>query len=230
MTRDQGESTRRLGCLGAVWRLYAGAAVLLVTVQALLVGFGFPRRFFDWMLTRDALLRGPPAYVVVMGGGGIPSETGLIRTYYGAEYGVQYTGATCIVSLPCEGDPETNAVGRMKRELIMRGVAAERIRMEYRAWNTHWQAVEIARMLGTNALSAPVLIVTSPYHCRRSLLCFRKQGFTQAACLPTEETSSGASPGENARVRYGVWSSLEWQLCFARELCALAYYKVRGWV
>lgn len=230
MAEGAAKNRRRLGSLATAWRLYAGAAALLVTTQLFFVGLGFPKYFFDWMLTRNEQLSAAPAYIVVLGGAGIPSESGLVRTYYAADYGAQFTGATCIVSLPCEGDPETNSVGRMKQELVMRGVAAERIRMEHRAWNTHWQAVEIARMLGTNALGRPLLIVTSPYHCRRSLLCFRKAGFTQAACMPAEDMFAEADPGENTRIRYGLWSSLEWQLRFARELCALAYYRLRGWV
>lgn len=221
---------KRKNGLLVLWRLYVGAAVLLVSVQLLLLGFGFPRHFFDWMFTRDEPLRGAPGYVVVLGGAGIPSESGLVRTYYAADYGTQFTGATCIVSLPCEGDPETNSVGRMKAELIMRGVPADRIRMEYRAWNTHWQAVEIVRMLGPAALNTPVLIVTSPYHCRRALLCFRRAGFKQVGCVPAEDTFAEADAGDDVRVRYGVWSALEWQLRFARELTALAYYKLRGWV
>ena len=230
MARDGTICKRQRGFLGAAWRLYASAAALLVTAQLFFVGLGFPENFFDWMLTRDESPVVTPAYIVVLGGAGIPSESGLVRTYYAADYGRQFTGATCIVSLPCEGDPETNSVGRMKQELIMRGIEAGRIRMEYRGWNTHWQAAEIAKMLGTNALREPILIVTSPYHCRRSLLCFRKQGFTQAGCMPAEDTFAEANPGENTCVRYGLWSSLDWQLRFARELCALAYYKLRGWV
>ena len=32
-----------------------------------------------------------PQYIVIMSGNGIPSESGLMRTYYGAEIGKKYS-------------------------------------------------------------------------------------------------------------------------------------------
>ena len=37
--------------------------------------------------------------------------------------------------LPADGDPEMSEVGAMKRELVLRGVPASRIRMEHEGQN-----------------------------------------------------------------------------------------------
>jgi uncharacterized SAM-binding protein YcdF (DUF218 family) len=218
------------GCVRAAWRMYVALAVAIVSLQLALVLWGFPQGFHAWITTQNEPLKGAPRYIVCLGGAGIPSESGLVRTYYAAEYGKGLTNATWIVSLPCDGEPETNSVGRMRDELVMRGVPSSAIRMEHRGWNTHQQAMEIARMLGPSALKEPVLIVTSPYHCRRSLLCFRRAGFARSGCTPAEDVYAEANPGKATRVRYGFWSALDWQLRVERELFAMAFYKLRGWI
>ncbi|MFH1183692.1 MAG: YdcF family protein [Chloroflexota bacterium] len=174
----------------------------------------------------------PPAYIVVLGGGGIPSETGLMRTYCAAAIGTNYPLATFIVSLPCEGDPATNSVGRMRDELVLRGIPPESITMEHEGLNTHEQAAGIARLLGPAELDAPVLVVTSPYHVRRSLLCFRKVGFTRVSGAATlgigaEADLSLAGPLD---LRYTFWANLQAEVEWARECLAMLYYRLRGWI
>lgn len=220
----------KAGCLKALFRLYGALVVGAATLLLVMAVIGIPSSFDLWMTTRGEPLKEPPRYIVCLGGAGIPSESGLIRTYHAAECARENTNAVVIVSLPCDGDPATNSVGRMRDELVMRGVSADRIRMEYRAWNTHQQAVEIARMLGPLQLTAPVLVVTQPYHCRRSLLCFRRAGFNHAACWQAGPVMAEADPGKRTLMRYGFWSTLNAELMYIRELLGMAYYWVRNWV
>ncbi|MFH0953247.1 MAG: YdcF family protein [Verrucomicrobiota bacterium] len=215
----------------------AGRAVVIVSAVAFIlqvaVGlFGMPWRLVARLTGDDFKLEVEPRYVVVLGGGGIPSESGLIRTYYAAAIGTNLPGATFVVSLPSDGDPATNSVGRMRDELVLRGIPASAVRLEYRSFDTHEQAVSIARLLGSEALAEPVLIVTSPYHAKRALLCFRKAGFRRVACLAAvgigPEADFGA--GLQLNLRYAFWANLEAEVEFAREIVALAYYKLRGWI
>ena len=207
--------------------LLAAVAFFLEIVMGLV---GVPRWLAGWLTGAGVVLEAEPRYVVVLGGGGIPSGSGLMRTYYAAEVGAVYTGATFVVSLPARGDPETSSVGRMKQELVMRGIPRGSIRMEHEALNTREQAGNIARMLGDEALDDAVLMVTSPEHVRRALLCFRKAGFAQVAPLAALDTGAEADLGAMTGARYAFWSRLQTQVVFARELCALAVYKLRGWI
>ena len=216
-------------------RLRRGAAVLLAAcgvmfVIQLAVGFlGLPRSLTLWLAGGEPPAGITPRYVVVLGGGGIPSESGLIRTYCAAAYGAGRSGVTFIVALPSDGDPATNSVGRMRDELILRGIPAGSVLMEYRGRSTREQAVNIRRMIGPE-VAKPVVIVTSPYHVRRSVLCFRKQGFNRVSGLPADSVGAEADLGGGVTLRYAFWSNLISTIEAARELCAMAQYKLRGWL
>ncbi|MBX7259624.1 MAG: YdcF family protein [Candidatus Hydrogenedentes bacterium] len=205
---------------------FAAAAFFLQVV----IGFtGMPR----WRANRHAEAdAAAPAYIVVLGGGGIPSETGLMRTYCAAAIGTNYPSATFIVSLPCDGDPETNSVGRMRDELVLRGLPRHSIEMEHDGLNTHEQAASVARILGPAALTNRVLVVTSPYHIRRALLCFRKVGFTQVDGSATLGIGAEADAGAAGPLdlRYTFWATLHAEIDWVRECVALLYYRLRGWI
>ena len=183
-----------------------------------------------WLNVPDAGAVDPPKYIVVLGGGGIPSETGLMRTYFGAVHSIAHPQATVIVALPADENPELNSVGRMREELVMRGVPMGSIRMETRGRNTHEQAANIREMLGPAALDEPVHLVTDRTHLRRSILCFRKMGFLRVWGIGTYNTGAEADIGGGTFLRYTLWSNLQLQIRVFRELIATAVYKLRGWI
>lgn len=209
--------------------IVVGLAALFVA-QLLVAVVGCPRWFVRWITAADAEPTEAPRTIVVLGGGGIPSESGLMRCYAAAALGTNYPGAAFIVSLPAAGDPAAGSVGRMRDELVMRGVPAGAVAMETRARNTHEQAEAIRVTLGDAALREPLLIVTSPSHGRRSLLCFRRAGFERVACAVTRSAGVEAELGRGLAVRYGFWRNLEMHVRYGRELTALAVYKLRGWI
>jgi uncharacterized SAM-binding protein YcdF (DUF218 family) len=207
--------------------------VLAALVLLLLIVFalsGPPEGIVDWLEMPELAPQESPRNVVVLGGGGIPSSSSLLRTYWAAQYGKNLTGTTFIVSLPSDGDPQTNNVGRMRDELVLRGIPLSAIRMEYHGVNTHEQAVNIQHLLGHEALDQPILIVTSEYHMRRAVLCFRELGFTQVSGLLANEIGTEAEVGPWACLRYGVWAHLEQETHILRELVALEAYKLKGWI
>ena len=205
--------------------------ISLVAVVFVVVGLvGIPRSVANWITMAGEPLEQDPITIVVLGGGGIPSESGLIRTYFGAEASHRYPEADVIVSLPTETDPDTSSVGRMRDELVMRGVPANLVQMEYQALNTHQQSEAIRDMLGRDRLQEPVLIVTSPEHMRRSVLAFRRSGFVNVGGLPAVGAGADAYMGEGVLCRYGFWSTLQTEIAFLRETIALLYYRARGWV
>jgi len=213
--------------LRAVQLVPAGIVFGLQVVASL---FRLPRWLTDWLADAGGALAESPRYVVVLGGGGIPSETGLMRTYHAARFGASCPDAIFIVSLPTQQDPNESSVGRMRDELVMRGIPASSIRLEYKALNTYEQAKEIAKMVGPDGVHAPVVVVTSPSHVRRSLLCFSKAGFTNVSGRAAFHVTAEADFGGGVAVRYGFWDALETEIHFTREIVALLYYKLRGWI
>ena len=202
------------------------AAAALLCVQAALILTGPPQCLEDWLDRADVPPHKHPRYIVVLGGGGIPSETSLTRCYYAATYGRGLTGTSFVVSLPTDGDPETSGVGRMRDELVLRGIAREAIRLESRGLNTRQQAANVRALLGDAATREPVLVVTSHLHMRRSLLCFQKAGFTDVTGLVAGETWAEAKGGPWVWLRYTVWSNAVREIHILRELLALFVCKL----
>ena len=131
---------------------------------------GPPRVLTDWLTCKKLQPQETPRNIVVLGGGGIPSTTSLVRLYYAAEYGRGLTGTVFVVSLPANIDPERASVGRMRDELVMRGIPAAQIRMETRGLGTRDEAVKVRELLGEAALSEPLVVVSSEFHLRRAVL------------------------------------------------------------
>lgn len=218
------------GRLRKIGRTLLNSAAVLFLLQFVFALTGPPQWLTDWLVAAKMGPQTPPRTVVVLGGGGIPSESGLIRTYYAAHYGATLTNATFIVALPADGTPETSSVGRMRDELVIRGIPPEKIRMETRGLNTHQEAINIHQMLGDAALHEPIVIVTSGYHMRRAVLSFRAQGFTNVAALHAHGIDAEADPGPLAWLRYTIWYHWSCEAEIARELVALLSYKLKGWI
>ena len=82
---------------------------------------------------------------------------------------------------------------------------------------------------------------------RRAVLCFRKIGFEKVNALPAFENAAEADfsfidkelggrqtmipdVGSNTQVRYQVWTHLKYEILIAREIIAIGYYWLRGWI
>ncbi len=214
--------------LQRTFRLIIRLAAALFFLQLLVAFTGPPRWLTDWLTCAQLQPAEPPHAVVVLGGGGIPSTTTLVRLYYAAEYGRALTGTVFVVSLPADIPPERASVGRMRDELVMRGIPAERILMETRGLGTRDEALKTRELLGAEALHKPLVVVSSEFHLRRAVETFRRVGFTNVRGLYADDIGAEAK-FRFASLRYGFWARLKDQVTIFRELIALAVYKVRGW-
>ena len=224
--------------------LLTGIAVFLLLASCLTP---YPWRLYHWLGCDPMKIPGPPDCIVVLGGGGIPSESGLMRSYLGAELGRRYPNATVIATMPVDGNAEDSDAEKMKRELLMRGVPQERILLEKRGRNTREQALNVRSMLGVDFATNGIIIVTSPEHMRRSILSFRKAGFISTGAASAYSESLDAeltydtaelggttlpmpNVGENLYLRYQFWNNLSYLSKASRELVALLYYKIMRWI
>ncbi len=196
-------------------------------------GLGSP----DHKLTSD------PEYIVVMSGAGIPSESGLMRTYRAAEMGKRFPKAKIIVTMPGISTDTTSASYLMKKEIVMRGVEDSRVSFENKGTNTRSQALAITKIVKNNP---SMLVISSPEHLYRSVAAFHKVGLTNAVGEPAfsqsmdvsfafDDEKLGGSAfvpniGGNTQIRYQFWSHLRFQVIVYREYVAIAFYKLKGWI
>lgn len=191
---------------------------------------------------------GPPSHILVMGGSGIPGESGLMRTYYGARAAARYPDAEVLVALPRDAG-HSDASRSYLGELRLRGVRPNRLRILDGGDNTREQAQRLAAELNRWTDGRPrVLIVTSPEHVRRTAASVRRICDAELAAYPAfplsiedpalnrvaadEPTAKAedAPAGLALHFRYQLWANLRYTCEALREGAALAYYRLRGWI
>jgi len=202
---------------------------------------------YYWLGTSKSVISGKPAYIILLGGGGMPSESSLMRAYFVHRAAVESPESRIVISIPGNPADSLSTARMVAAELIRKGIASERILYEQTATNTRSEALQLIRFNQDILTNQPVLLVTSPEHMRRSVLVFRKAGFTQVSALPTFENAIEADLffdddrlggkktiipdiGNHTSVRYQFWNHLKYEILIARELAALSYYWLRGWI
>ncbi|HET7011691.1 MAG TPA: YdcF family protein [Anaerolineales bacterium] len=120
-----------------------------------------------------------------------------------------------------EGSPESEA---MRDLLVDRGVPPDRIVLDVESGDTHEQAVILGRLLADRQVEDFVL-VTSPLHMRRALGAFADSGLH-----PIPSAAAAASDGREAARFLPSEEGLRRSQMVMREVIALGYYFVRGWL
>jgi len=199
---------------------------------------------YHWLGTSKSEIYQEPQFIVLLGGGGMPSQSALMRSWYVEKAAKSFPGATVIIAMPGEIEDSLSTPQLMKNELEIRGINSDKIRFENEGTNTRAQALNCMRLV---KMQTPVLLVTSPEHMRRAVLCFQKAGFEKVNALPAFENAVEADlsfdddklggnktfvpdVGESINMRYQLWNHLKYEILIAREMVALTYYKVRGWI
>jgi uncharacterized SAM-binding protein YcdF (DUF218 family) len=243
---------------GVKWILLGMGVVMAIAI--ILAFTSLP--FWTWygMSTRYATIHRPPDVIVVLGGGGMPSESGLMRTWYGSEAANRFRNALVIIALPGDRYDSTSSVMLMRKELLLHGVAAERIILEDSGTNTRAEVLNILKILKVRkSISAEgiaiqqrkaedcrLLLVSGPEHLYRAVKVFNKAGFRFVDGMPAFESTIEAELGfdkdklggrkwvpdigKNITLRYRFWTQLHYEQTIVREWFALAYYKLNGWI
>lgn len=199
---------------------------------------------YYWLGTSLSEFTRKPEVIVLLGGSGMPSESNLMRSWYAAAAATEYPESKVLIVMPGDTADRNSTPVKMRNELVVRGVHPEKIGYEPSGTNTRSQALECLKHIDKNV---PVLLITSPENMRRTILSFRKVGFQKVNALPAFENASeadftfvdkelggrqGVIPdvGHNTQVRYQVWTHLKYEIIIAREMAALGYYWLRGWI
>lgn len=229
-------------------KLLKGISIIAGILGIILIIISFtalPYKAIYWLGTSSLKEASTPSYIVVMGGSAMPGESGLIRSYYAAMIAEEYSDAKIIIALPGDIYDSSSSIRLMQKELEIRNINPNRIILENKGKNTRYQALEIQKIVPPNKSS--IIVVTSPSHMRRSILSFEKIGFQNVNGAPAfsaihdfelffnDEKLGGKNRflpdiGNNTQIRYQFWKHLEFEIIFMREMVALGYYNLKGWI
>jgi len=243
------------------WFFRAGKVALLFLGSVALLGIilAFTSApFWIWygLGTANADITRTPDYIVVLGGSGIPSESGLMRTFYAGIAATHFPDALLIVALPGDTADSLSSISKMRDELFLRGIPPERILLEDSGTNTRAQAMLIRELVHNyelrmtndefNGDSLTLLLITSPEHLYRAVLVFRKAGFKNVDGLPAFESDIESDisfaakrlggrrwvpdVGDSITLRYQFWTQLQYEILILREYLAITYYWLMGWI
>lgn len=227
-----------------ILRFFFVAAGVFFIATVILAFTTLPFWGIHWLGTSKGELNGKPRTIVLMGGAGMPSESNLMRIWYTEKASRSFPAAKVLIAMPGDTTDSQSIPQLMKAELVLRGLDPQRVLFESQGTNTRAQALSCLRLLDRDE---PLLLVTSPDHMRRSVLCFRKTGFEKVYALPAFENATEANLTYNDKelggrkiiapdvsksisIRYQVWNHLKYEISFTREMVALLYYKLRGWI
>ncbi|MDP3912726.1 MAG: YdcF family protein [Bacteroidota bacterium] len=231
----------------AVLRAMFVAFGILFLAMLILSFTTLPYWGYYWLGTSQSKITGKPDYIVLLGGGGMPSESSLMRTFFVHRAAVESPESRIVISIPGDPTDSLSTARLVAAELVLKGISPERILYEQTATNTRSEAIQLQHFNQEILTGKAILLVTSPEHMRRAVLVFKKAGFTKVSALPTFENAIEANLffdddklggnktlvpdiGGNTSVRYQFWNHLKYEILIAREMAALGYYWLRGWI
>lgn len=199
---------------------------------------------YHWLGTSKSELASEPEFIILLGGGGMPSESNLMRSWFTAKAADNFPDAEVFIVMPGNLTDSLSTPFKMMSELITRGINKNQVSFENKGTNTRSQALNCSEKI---PLEKSILLVTSPEHMRRAVLSFRKVGFQKVNALPAFENAAEADfsfvddelggnkvlipdVGKSTSVRYQVWNHLKYEILIIRECLALCYYNLRGWI
>ena len=216
----------------------------------LMILFAFttgPFYLYYWLGKSNSEYHFQPKHVIILGGAGFPSATALMRSYYASELYKKYANCDIYVCQPSADNLPIVAsdVYKIAHDLITRGVDSTKIILEYKGKNTREEALSILA-INSKIKNEECVLVSGPEHMKRAVATFRKVGFEKIGGEPTFDLCGPAnlmyndaelggrknipSIGQETQLRYQFWNHLVYQIICYRELFALSWYWLRGWI
>ncbi|MFM7080096.1 MAG: YdcF family protein [Bacteroidota bacterium] len=181
-----------------------------------------------------------PEVILMLGGGGMPSESNLMRLYYVVEASVYYPKTKIVIAHPA--DDSTGV--KMVKFLEQMGVDNQRISLMHQGHNTREQLMSFDKQfIGRNEC---FMLITSAEHMRRSVMAAKRLGMDQVMPLPAFETAMfinldydfkkaggmryAPDVSNSNSLRYDFWNYLKLEIICVRETVAICYYWINDWV
>lgn len=198
----------------------------LATITALIIFGILYLPITQYHLTKVLTVREnlhPAEAIVVLGGGLKPGGSLGISTRERVDYGIHLFkvgfGEYLILS---GGDKASGRVEaeKMYKLVLNKGIPSQVVLKESGSSNTHENALYTKKILSRYRIEEKIILVTSPYHMRRALLCFKQQG---VEVLP--------APVKNSEIyTYGFYQNLRNLELLMHEFLAFAWYEYVGWI
>ena len=178
-----------------------------------------------------------PQRVVMFGGAGMPSEDNLMRLYHTSALARHFDVPVILVH-------PKDSICQAEMTRLLRQDGVDSILYMTAGTNTRSQALEL-KAAYPQLLDGEFLVVTSPEHVRRTVKCLNKAGFQNVIgkaaypatvdfdlSLKKEKLGGNESiPAiESIKMRYTFFNYLKLEITCLREHCALAYYRIKGWI
>ncbi len=233
--------------LGNIFRKVLLLLGILFLILLILSFTSLPFWGYYWLGTNQSEINEKPDYIVLLGGGGMPSESNLMRAFFVFRAASESPECRIIISIPGDTTDSKSTARLVAVELERKGIEQSRILYEELGTNTRSQALRLQQFNDEKLTGKAILLVTSPEHMRRAVLVFKKAGFAHVNALPAFENALEADLvfkddelggnkillpdiGSHTSIRYQFWNHLKYEILIARELVALGYYKLRGWI
>lgn len=200
-----------------------------------------PYDLHHWLGGNNSNTNFSPNKILVLGGGGMPSESNLIRLYYAVKYSERFPDAKIIVAHPID----TLVAKKMRTYLIENGIDSLNISLMLKGTNTREQAMEFINFQ-PGVENGNLAIITSPENMYRTLSVFKKLNYKNIEGISAYENAMFVDlkyshkklggkllipdVSENLGLRYNFWNYFKLEITCLRELTAIFYYKINGWI
>ena len=217
-----------------------GISVLLLSLSFTSLPFYWHRWLGEVEVAPNRLPR-TPEKIIMLGGGGMPSESNLMRLYYVSILAEAYPKSMVVIAHP----HDSAVTASMRNHLTKLGVDSMRISFSHGGTNTRSQVLAL-KSFRTILAETAFLLVTSPEHMRRSYRAFQREGFQHVYPVAAFENAMfldldydylkmGGKPylidvSSNDRLRYDFWNYLKLEIICIRESIAMAYYWLNDWI
>jgi len=224
--------------------LITGGMLLFMIIFSFTTG---PFNLYYWLGKSNSEYQFKPKNIIVLGGAGYPSATALLRSFYASEIYTRDGNCNVYVCQPSTAEtPVINSDAyKISKDLITRGVDSTKIFLETTGKNTREEALQIVA-INPQLKNEPCILVTSPEHMKRAVAVFRKAGFKNIGGEPTFDLCGPAdllyndkelggnkslpAIGHETQLRYQFWNHFIYQIICYRELMAISWYWLKGWI
>ena len=214
--------------------------LLLGIIFIVFIGLGFTEQPF-WAYYKLSCAKEykqiTPTKIVFMGAEGMPSEKNLIRCYYTSKAANKFPEAKVIIALPQFEKEHDQHLLAIIDELGSKGIDSSRLMFETKGINTFTQVKNICKKLNP---SDSILVITSPEHMKRTLMCFKKNNIINISGKATfvsdlnpdvlTKDSDSVNISNSLNLRYNIWSQYQYEIIVLREYLAIMYYKFNGFI
>ncbi len=127
----------------------------------------------------------------------------------------------------CGEDRELTEAEISKKFLVDNGIDQRAVHCENHSWNTHMNALYSAQLVDSLGLGRKGLLITSAYHMKRAMACYKKEGF-ELDPYPADYFSHGSEYSVESYFWPSMHTVIMWDVPI-KELVGRMVYSLKGY-